>query len=86
MSHKLVGFSNSINSVYIKNQLQAIDNQISGLQIEFANQTDDRLKRYSKTPNRMPCFMLFKNDVYKNHIHAKITQDEALRWVRGAIG
>ena len=86
MSHKLVGFADSINSVYIQNQLQSIANKISGLQIELATGTDSRLKKYTKTPNRLPCYILFQNDVHKNHIHAKMTEDYAIRWVKGAIG
>jgi hypothetical protein len=86
MSHKLVGFADSINSVYIQNQLQSIANQISGLEIELANRTDSRLKKYCKKPDRLPCYILFQNNVHKNHIHAKMTEDYALRWVRGAIG
>ena len=86
MSHKLVGFADSQTSSYIKNQLQSIANQISGLEIELANRTDSRLKKYCKKPDRLPCYILFQNNVHKNHIHAKMTEDYALRWVRGAIG
>ena len=86
MSHKLVGFATSINSVYIENQIQAIANEISDLEIELANESDSRLQRYCKKPNRMPCLMVFKNDVYLKHVHAKFNATEALAWVRGAIG
>ena len=86
MSHKLVGFSNSINSSYIQSQLVSIANEISDLETEFANENDDRLTRYCKRPDRMPCFMVFKNDVHLNHAHAKFNAKEALAWVRGAIG
>ena len=89
MSHKLVGFahsSNSMNTQYIKDQLLAIKNKIEGLATEFADETDSRLKRHSKTPDRMPCLMLFKNDTYKIHIHAKMTQDRAINWTREKIG
>ena len=89
MSHKLVGFahsSNSMNTQYIKDQLLAIKNQIEGLATEFADETDSRLKRHSKTPDRMPCLMLFKNDTYKIHIHAKMTRDRAINWAREKIG
>ena len=74
MSHKLVGFADSQTSSYIKNQLQSIANEIS------------RLQRYCKKPDRMPCLMVFKNDVHLNHAHAKFNEKEALAWVRGAIG
>ena len=89
MSHKLVGFadsSNSINTQYIKDQLLAIKNEIEGLTIEFADETDSRLARYSKNPNRLPCLMLFKNDTHKTHIHAKMTKDRAINWTREKIG
>ena len=86
MSHKLVGFATSINSVYIENQIQAIANEISNLEIELANENDSRLQRYCKKPDRMPCLMVFKNDVHLNHAHAKFNAKEALAWVRGAIG
>ena len=86
MSHKLVGFTDSINWVYIQNQLQAIAKQISGLEIELATESDSRLKKYTKTPNRLPCYMLFQNDGHKNHIHAKMIEDYAIQWVKGAIG
>ena len=86
MSHKLVGFATSINSVYIENQIQAIANEISNLEIELANESDRRLQRYCKKPDRLPCLMVFKNDVHLNHAHAKFNEKEALAWVRGAIG
>ena len=86
MSHKLAGFADSQTSSYIQNKHQAIANQISGLEIELANEGDRRLQRYCKKPNRMPCLMVFKNDVHLNHVHAKFNAAEALAWVRGAIG
>ena len=86
MSHKLVGFADSVNTVYIENQLQSIANQISDLQTELADENDVRLKKYCKRPDRLPCYILFQNDVHKNHIHAKMTEDYAIRWVSGAIG
>ena len=89
MSHKLVGFahsSNSMNTQYIKDQLLAIKNEIEGLATEFADETDSRLRRHSKTPDRMPCLMLFKNDTYKTHIHAKMTNQNAINWTKEKIG
>ena len=86
MSHKLVGFADSQTSSYIQNQLQSIANEISELEIELANEGDRRLQRYCKKPNRMPCLMVFKNDVHLNHVHAKFNATEAVAWVKGAIG
>ncbi len=86
MSHKLVGFVNSETSSYIENQLQSIANDISGIETELADENDARLKRYCRKWNRIPCLMVFKNDVHLNHVHAKFNAKEALTWVRGAIG
>lgn len=89
MAHKLVGFahsSNPTNTQYIKDQLLAISNEISGLLTEFADETDSRLTRYCQKPDRLPCLMLFKNDTYKAHINAKMTQERAINWTREKIG
>ena len=64
----------------------AIGNNISNLETELANGNDSRLQRYCKKPNRIPCLMVFKNDVHLNHVHAKFNATEALTWVKGAIG
>ena len=53
MAHKLIGFahsSNSLNIEYIKSQLLAIANEITGLQTEFANENDSRLALYNRKP------------------------------------
>tara|TARA_Y100001938_G_C8086300_1_gene432273 strand:+ start:1414 stop:1683 length:270 start_codon:yes stop_codon:yes gene_type:complete len=89
MAHKLVGFAHSSNSLhieYIKNQLSAIANEIEGLATEFANENDSRIERHSKIPDRLPCLMLFKNDSYKTHIHAKLSNERAINWTREKIG
>lgn len=89
MSHKLVGFahsSNSINTQYIKDQLLAISNEIEGLATEFADETDSRLTRYCHKPDRLPCLMLFKNNTYKTHANSKMTFERAINWTKEKIG
>ena len=89
MSHKLVGFADSSNSVitqYITDQLSAIKNEIEGLATEISNENDSRLSRHSKIPKRMPCLMLFKNDTYKTHIHAKLSNEKAINWTKQNVG
>ena len=89
MTHKLVGFadsSNQTNVEYINTQLLTIANEFEGLQTEAADETDSRLSRYLKQPDRLPCLMLFKNNAYKAHIQAKLFDEKAIEWVRGAIG
>jgi len=89
MAHKLVGFAHSanlMNTNYIKDQLQAISNEIDGLATEFADENDLRLQSHTTKPDRLPCLMLFKNDTYKNHIHAKLGTDKAINWTKQMIG
>ena len=89
MTHKLVGFAHSSNSVitqYITNQLLAISNEIEGLATEMCDETDYRLARYCENAERLPCLMLFKNDVHKKHIHAKLSNERAINWTKQMIG
>jgi hypothetical protein len=81
--HKLYGFAHSANPVitqYMEEQLNAILKQDPTLEIELADENNELLPKYSKTPNRLPCLMLFKNDSCKNYIHAKLSNDEAYSW------
>lgn len=89
MAHKLIGFAhsaNSINTQYIKDQLLAIANEIEGLETEFADETDSRLRRWCKKPDRLPCLMLLKNDAHKKHKNAKLSFEAALDWTKAHIG
>ena len=89
MSHKLVGFAHSSNSVikqYITNQLSAISNEFEGLATEMCDETDSRLARYCVKADRLPCLMLFKNDSHKKHIHAKLSNEKAINWTRQMMG
>ena len=89
MAHKLIGFahsSNSLNIEYIKSQLLAIANEITGLQTEFANENDVRLAMYCEKANRLPCLMLFKNETHKTHINAKLSNEKAIEWTKAHVG
>ena len=89
MSHKLVGFADSANPMnvsYINDQLVTIANQFSGLQTEAGTETDSRLLRHVKNPERLPCYILFKNNQYKAHIQAKMFDEIAIKWVRDKLG
>lgn len=89
MAHRLVGFANSSNSLitqYITDQLLAISNEIEGLATEMSDETDSRLLQYSNIPDRLPCLMLFKNNTYKKHIHAKLDTEQAINWTKQVMG
>ena len=89
MTHKLVGFahsSNSLNTEYIKKQLLAISNTIESLATEFGNENDSRLSTHCPKPDRLPCLMLFKNDAHKVHINAKLSNEKAIAWTKANVG
>ena len=84
---------------YLTSQLSMLANNILNLETELADEnnkqhnhavsadifSDARHKRHSRTPDRFPCLMLFKDGVYKNHINSKMTDEYALQWSIGAI-
>jgi hypothetical protein len=89
MTHKIVAFVPSDKTElqsYLTSQLSMLANNILNLETELADENDARHKRHSRTPDRFPCLMLFKDGVYKNHINSKMTDEYALQWSIGAIG
>ena len=68
VNYKVVFFTNDLLKQYMNEQKLAIENAlpdvttgIQGYNIT-AEDNDSRLSLYSKTPKRMPCIMLFKDD------------------------
>ena len=85
MAHTLVGFadfSTSPQTEYIKTQLQAISDEFEDVTTELVNESDSRLRHYSKRSDRLPCLMLFKDVGKQAHIHAKLSNIKAIDWVR----
>ena len=87
MNHKIIGFaySNSDNSSYIKIQLDAIKKLFPSLEIELADETDSRLKRYIKQKPggfKLPLYMLLKNGMYKDHKSGKYPNDIIFAWLQ----
>ena len=84
MNHKLYGFAHSSDTVliqYVEEQLNAISIQHPDLKIELGNENNEVLLKYSTTPDRFPCLILLKNGVAKSYIHAKLSNDEANKWL-----
>lgn len=83
MTHKLVAFSDSQQSLYMQNQLDAIKNIHPSLEIELANENDSRLKRHLKIRHRgrVPVLMIFNNGIFKNYKLGKLILKDALAWV-----
>ena len=90
-THKVVGFafSNSDNSLYINNQLLAIKNKFPSLEIELADETDSRLKRYIKLKPggiKLPIYILFKDTMYKDYKAGKYSNDIIFTWLQSTPG
>ena len=84
MNHKLYGFAHSSDAVliqYVEEQLNAISIQHPDLEIGLGNENNEVLLKYSTTPDRFPCLILLKNGVAKSYIHAKLSNDEANKWL-----
>ena len=84
--NKIVGFAfaNTNNLSYIKNQLNAIKNSFPDLEIELADETDSRLKRYIKQKPggfKLPLYMLLKNGMYKDHKAGKYRNHIIFAWL-----
>jgi hypothetical protein len=88
MTHKLVAFSPSSDSNMRNITQQALDYvaSIKDIEIEHVDESDPRLALYSRYPNRFPAYMLFKHNVMKTYIHAKLYPDQLLEWVINKSG
>lgn len=89
MPQKVVGFApvnNIILSEYVNNQLNLIKIEYPELEIELSDETDTRLLKYAKIPDRFPCFMLFKNEIFKTAYNAKVSDKEILIWINNKKG
>jgi hypothetical protein len=84
MSHKLVAFTYSLDPVmqeYVQNQLQAVKQAITELNIELSNEQDNRLSLYSTKTGRFPVFMLFDGDIYQTILYGKFDNNFLVSWI-----
>jgi hypothetical protein len=89
MTKHLIAVSDSTNTVmiqYIDSQLEAISKTFPELTVEHVNENSDVMKQYARYPNRLPAFFIFKNDVKKCVLQAKIDTPELINWVSKNIG
>ena len=84
--YKVVFFTNDLLRQYMNEQKLAIEKALPDVTTELADDNDSRLPLYSKTPKRMPCIMLFKNNARMLVKHAKRQHSEIVDWVKAAIG
>lgn len=89
MRSKIIAFSLSsdiVNTEYMQNQLDAISITFPEVQIEHVNENDPRLALYSKTPDRFPCIIMFRDGARKKVTHAKFTERDFIEWVVDNLG
>ena len=89
MGSKILAFSYSgdpINTEYLQKQLDAICITFPELEVELVNENDPRLALYSKTPERFPCIMMFRDGARKKVVHAKFNEREFVEWVVDNLG
>ena len=85
-NYKVVFFTNDLLRQYMNEQKLAIENTLPDVTTELAEDNDSRLALYSKTPKRMPCIMLFKDEARMLVKHAKRQHSEIVDWIEAAIG
>ena len=85
-NYKAVFFTNDLLRQYMNEQKLAIENALPDVTTELAEDDDSRLALYSKTPKRMPCIMLFKDNARMLVKHAKREHSEIVDWIKAAIG
>ena len=85
-NYKVVFFTNDLHRQYMNEQKLAIENALSDVSTELAEEDDSRLPLYSKTPKRMPCIMLFKDNARMLVKHAKRQHNEIIDWIKAAVG
>ena len=85
-NYKAVFFTNDLLRQYMNEQKLAIENALPDVTTELAEDDDSRLALYSKTPKRMTCIMLFKDNARMLVKHAKREHSEIVDWIKAAIG
>lgn len=81
---KVVAIVDSANSQqldYVTNQIQAIQNEFSEVTFEIENENSSYLDLYCKH-KRVPCYMIFKNNIYKTHKQGKLDNNQAVNWIK----
>lgn len=83
-SFKVVAITDSSNpqqTKYIRNQVQSIKNQLIDVEFVIENENSLLFNRHSRY-RRVPCYMVFKNGIYKTCKYGKIDNEYALEWIK----
>ena len=88
MTHKLIGyaFADSNNSLYIEKQIEAIKNSLSNLDIELSDETDSRLISHFGENIKLPAYICYKHNKFKDQIIGKFQTDYVINWISNIHG
>ena len=86
MAHKIIGmaYSDSDNLSYIENQLIAIKNFFPAMETELSNENNSLIQRHinPRYGDRLPLYMILKDNAYMTHRHGKFSNEEVIQWLQ----
>ena len=86
MAHKIIGmaYSDSDNLSYIENQLIAIKNFFPAMETELSNENNSLIQRHinPRYRDRLPLYMILKDNAYMTHGHGKFSNEEVIQWLQ----
>jgi len=86
MAHKIIGmaYSDSDNLSYIENQLIAIKNFFPAMETELSNENNSLIQRHinPRYRDRLPLYMILKDNAYMTHRHGKFSNEEVIQWLQ----
>ena len=86
MAHKIIGmaYSDSDNLSYIENQLIAIKNFFPAMETELSNENNSLIHRHinPRYRDRLPLYMILKDNAYMTHRHGKFSNEEVIQWLQ----
>ena len=86
MAHKIIGmaYSDSDNLSYIENQLIAIKNFFPAMETELSNENNSLIQRHinPRYSDRLPLYMILKDNAYMTHRHGKFSNEEVIQWLQ----
>ena len=86
MAYKIIGlaYSDSDNLSYIENQLIAIKNFFPAMETELSNENNSLIQRHinPRYRDRLPLYMILKDNAYMTHRHGKFSNEEVIQWLQ----
>ena len=86
MAHKIIvmAYSDSDNLSYIENQLIAIKNFFPAMETELSNENNSLIQRHinPRYRDRLPLYMILKDNAYMTHRHGKFSNEEVIQWLQ----